>query len=370
MNKHNIKLSELKLHGQVTGEMSGGVFCMTVNRANPLGHCKPNIPCMHYVEVPGRFRLPLRIDIKAMIDVPSLYIMLGNGHTTFGNYFDNRRIDDIAHPQCKTNYFDNRIPFGKLVDISLTYDLKEMQVLVDDAERFHSKKEKYMRSALFNEMNADGFTLKISCDKRTQLQIASISVIEYEDTAGIEHFAEPVDYKFKPPAEKPSLEQCLTELPDALGLAITDINRWLVEMRPMKFKRQISTSGDQIKISYVALMQGFSYVIHIAGSAMYHTLQWYLITKGTPDKWGRKADDMENTLNSLAQTDSGYADRMFSNLQDCVGGYGSGCLAKTPYTYNDRTVIACHGKMYFNMNVSEFADVKRFIGAVKENCFA
>jgi hypothetical protein len=49
-----------------------------------------------------------------------------------------------------------------------------------------------------------------------------------------------------------------------------------------------------------------------------------------------------------------------------VGGFGPGCLAKSPYTFAGEKVIACHGKMVFTMNLSEFEDAKRFIGAVNE----
>jgi len=39
---------------------------------------------------------------------------------------------------------------------------------------------------------------------------------------------------------------------------------------------------------------------------------------------------------------------------------------KKPYTFLGEKVISCHGKMYFNMNLSEFDDVIRFIGAVND----
>ena len=364
MTEHSIDLAMLKLNGHALAQMRDGSLCMTVTRANPLNHCKPGIRCVHYAQVPGRYRLPLRIDVTAKIDVPSLYVMLGEGHANFGVHSDNRRLDDICEPQNKINYFNSRIPMNEFVHITLIYDLKEMQILIDGEERYYSKREKYMKSPMFGGMNDDGFPLKISCAKRTNLEIRSIHVTEYDDTAGIIHILDPKEDKPVPPTEKPTFESCLSGLPDALRAAVIDMDSWLRSLRPIKFKRQIDKNGE--KISYVASEQGFSYAIHPSGSVLYHTLQWYILTQGKPETWGRKADRMEDTLHHLAQSDPAFALRMFHNLQECVGGYGPGCLAKTPYTFAGEKVIACHGKMFFTMNLSEFEDVKRFISAVNE----
>ncbi len=103
MTEHNIDLSMLKTHGHALTEVREGVLWLTVTHANPLNHCKPGIKCVHYAEIPGRYHLPLRIDVTAKIDVPSFYIMLGEGHANFGVHFDNRRLDDICEPQNKIN---------------------------------------------------------------------------------------------------------------------------------------------------------------------------------------------------------------------------------------------------------------------------
>lgn len=364
MTVHNIDLTMLKLHGYTLSEMQDGILGMTVTRANPLNHCKPGIRCDHYAEVPGHYRLPLRIDVTAKINVPSFYIMLGEGHANFGSNFDNRRLDDICEPQNKINHFYNRIPMNEFADITIIYDLKEMQILINGEEQFYSKREKYMKSSMFKEMNERGFPLRISCAKRTNLEIRSIRVTEYDDTAGIVHTLDPKDDKYVPPTEKPAFESCLSELEEALRAAVVDIDGWFKTLSPMKFKRQISRYGD--KITYIASKQGFSYAIHISGNMLYHTLQWYILTQGKPETWGRKADRMEDTLNYLAQSDPDFARSMWGNLYECVGGYGPGCLAKTPYIFADEKIISCHGKMYFNMNLSEFDDVKRFISAVNE----
>ena len=364
MTEHNIDLALLKFHGQTFSEMRGGVLSMTVMHSNPLNHCKPGIPCVHYAEVPGRYRLPLRIDMTAKIDVPSFFLMLGEGHASFGAPFDNRRLDDLCEPQNKINQYDNHVLMNEFVDIALIYDLHEMQILIDGAQRYYSRREKYMKSPLFQAKNKEGFSLKISCTKHTHLEIRSIRITEYDGKAEINPIHDFKEVKPIPPAGKPTLASSLSGLPDNLYDAVIDLDEWLRTLRPMKFKRQIDKNG--VKISYVASEQGFSYAIHPSGDALYHTLQWYILTQGKPETWGRKTDRMEDTLNFLAQTDPAFARRMFHNLYECIGGYGSGCLAKTPYTFAGEKIVACHGKMFFNMNLSEFDDVKHFIKTVNE----
>lgn len=361
MTEHNIDLTLLAFHGHTLSKMRDGVLSMTVTHA--ANHCKPGMPCVHYAEIPGRFRLPLRVDLTARIDVPSLSIMLGKGHVSLGSPFDNRRLEDICEPRQKINLFHNCFPRNEFSDIALIYDLKEMQILIDGEERYYSKREKYMKSSMFQAMNEEGFPLRISCAKRTNVAVSRICVTEYDGTAGIIHF-NVQDDNIVPPTEKPTFENCIVGLPDEIRYVVMDIDGWLKAMSPMKFKRQIDRRG--CKITYVAPDQGFSYAIHISGNVLYHTLQWYILTQGKPETWGRKADQMEDTLKYLAQHDPAFAQRMFHNLYECVGGYGPGCLAKTLYTYANETVVSCHGKLYFNMNLSEFDDVKRFIGAVNE----
>ena len=340
---------------------------MTVTHANPLSHCRPGMKCVHYMELPGRYRLPLRIDMTAKIDSPALYVLLGEGHVNLGDYWSNRRLDDICEPHRKVTFFDNHLTMGQWNDISLIYDLKEMQIVVNGEERYWSKREKYMRSPLFEQMNAQGFPFKISCGKRTEVEVQSLQITECDGTAGIVRLpvAEGVQHAPPPkPGKKPDFAYCLSGLTEEQRAAVADMDGWLKALSPIKFKRTIDSNGT--KISYVASDEGFSYAIHPGFGVLYHTLQWYILTQGKPEKWGRKADRMEGTLNHLAQTDPAFARRMFENLYECVGGFGGEPVCPTPYAFEGKKKVACHGKMWFKMNLSEFEDVKRFIGAVNE----
>jgi len=129
----------------------------------------------------------------------------------------------------------------------------------------------------------------------------------------------------------------------------------------LKFKRQIEKNGN--KITYVASDFGFSYAIYLSNDIFDHSLQWYIITNGKPESWHRKADMMEETLNRLIHISPDFAERMFFNLDDCVGCYKN-CLAKTPYHLIDKHKTVCHGKLKFKMNASGFEDVRTFIDEI------
>jgi hypothetical protein len=131
----------------------------------------------------------------------------------------------------------------------------------------------------------------------------------------------------------------------------------------MKFKRQIEKNGN--KITYVASDYGVSYAIYLSNDIFDHSLQWYIITSGKPDTWHRKADRMEETLNRLANTSPDFAERMFHNLDDCVG-CGKNCLAKTQYRLHEKRKMVCHGKLKFTMSVSGFEDVRVFISTINQ----
>lgn len=365
MNEHMINLTQLQPHGQTYTEIRDGVLYLSSAKENPFNVCKGIRK--YYVEAPDRYRLPLRIEISVKVDSPALFMMLGGGSVDFGN----RRghIDDICGPHSGKNvFFNSRIPINEFVDITIIYDLKEMQIIVNGEERYYSSSEKYMRTKAFAAMNKEGFPLKISCDNRVDVQIRQVCVTEYDDTAGIVHLADIAEEKHipttMPPTGKPTFESCIAELSAPLHAAFEDIDVWLRSLHPVKFKRQIDKNGE--KITYVASEQGLSYQVYISGGVMTHTIWWYILTQGKPETWGRKADNMENTLSYIAKSDSDFAHKLFNSFYKCVGGYGSGCGGKTIYTFDSRKVVACHGKMHFNMNLSEFEDVKRFITAVNE----
>jgi hypothetical protein len=343
---------------------------MTTNRDIPTQRFEAeHLSINSYVYLPDKYKLPLRLDITAKIDAPGLYILLGKAHINFGTLWsDNRRIDDIVAPTRKTMAFDNHIEMNEFTDISVLYDLKEMQIIINGKERYYSKKEKYMKSPAFHEMNEEGFDLKIACDKLSNLCIKSISITEYSDTCNIFHSGEEQPAAIMrneaiTPGEKPTFEKCISRLPKDIQNEIINMDEYLKSIKPLKFKRQIEKNGN--KITYVASDYGVSYAIYLSNELFDHSLQWYIITKGKPETWHRKADLMEETLNRLSNASSDFAERMFYSLEDCVGCYQN-CLAKTKYQFREKQKMVCHGKLKFIMSVSGFEDVRTFVEEINQ----
>ncbi len=372
MKKHSIDLSRFLPQGQVVCEYKDSMLHMTTNRAIPTQRFdSEHLSINSYIYLPDKYKLPLRIDITARIDAPGLYVLLGKGHINFGTLCsDNRHIDDIATPARKTMQYYNHMDMNEFTDISILYDLKEMQVMIGGEERYYSTKERYMRSPAFSDMNNDGFEVKIACDKLVNLCISSITITEFDDTCGIFHPDTELPAAIAKnnaiaPGEKPTFEKCISLLPEYIQSEIVKIDEYLRALKPLKFKRQIEKNGN--KITYVASDYGLSYAIYLSNDIFDHSLQWYIITNGKPETWHRKADMMEETLNSLANEAPEFAERMFNNLDDCVGCYKN-CLAKTQYRFHDKHKTACHGKLKFKMSVAGFEDVRVFIEKIHSLC--
>ncbi len=263
----------------------------------------------------------------------------------------------------KTMNFHNHIDMNEFTNISLLFDLKEMQIIINGEERYYSKRERYMKSPAFSELNEEGLELKIACDKLVNLGIKSVTITEYGDTCGIFHSGTELPAAITKneviaPGEKPSFEKCMSLLPAHIQNEIVKTDVYLKSLKLLKFKRQLEKNGN--KITYTSSDYGFSYTIYLSNDIFDHSLQWYIITNGKPETWHRKADMMEETLNRLADTSPDFAERMFFNLDDCVGCCRN-CLAKTRYQLYDKYKMVCHGKLKFRMSVSGFEDVRVFI---------
>lgn len=365
MIKHNIDLARFLSKGQVECEYKDNMNYMTTNRAIPTRRFDAeHLSINSYIYLPDKYKLPLRIDIIAKIDAPGLYMLIGKGHINFGTLWsDNRRIDDIVTPARKTKHFHNYMAMNEFTNISLLYDFNEMQIMINGEERYYSKKERYMKSPEFSEMNKDGFEIKIACDKLVNLCIKSVSITEYNDTCGIFHQEMELPAAITKnnaiiPGEKPAFEKCISLLPKHIQVEIVKIDEYIKTLKSLKFKRQIEKNGN--KITYVSSDYGFSYAIYLSNDIFDHSLQWYIITNGKPETWHRKADMMEETLNRLAHKTLDSAERMFSNLDECVGCYKN-CIVKTQYQLHGKQKNVCHGKLKFKMSALGFEDVRVLI---------
>jgi hypothetical protein len=341
---------------------------MTTNRTIPTHHFDAeHLSINSCIYLPDKYKLPLRIDLTAKIDEPGLYILFGEGHINVGtNCSDNRRLDDFIAPTRKTKNFHNHINMNEFTDIAVLYDLNEMQILINGEERYYSKKEKYMKSPAFGERNKEGFELKLACDKLVNLCIKEICITEYENSCGIIHSEAELPPAITQnyvaaPGEKLTFDKYISNLPKYFQVELIKMDEYLKSLKSLKIKRILEKNGN--KITYVSSDYGFSYAINLNCDTFGHSLQWYIITSGKPETWHRKANMMEETLNRLDKHSPEMADRMFTNLLDCVGCYNT-CLAKTRYQFKDKQKIACHGKLAFKMSMAGFEDVRIFVDEI------
>lgn len=369
LKKHSIELNSVLSKGHIVKEIKNEMLSITTTQRLSNKFDKQDMQINNYAYLPDTYKLPLRIDITLKIDAPGVYLFLGSGHLNFGTpWSDNRRMDDIIEPSHKIRFFHNHIPINEFVDISVVYDFKAIQIIINGEERFYSVKEKYMKSKLLAELNNTGFTFKIASDKNTSLIIKTLNITEYDEIANIEHhnavLPEPIkSNEAVTQDQKPEFDTCISMLPKEIHDEILKTDSYLRSLKPMKFKRQIEKHGN--KITYLASDYGFSYTLYLSNDIMTHSLCWYIITNGKPDSWHRKADLMEATLKKLAETSPEYAEKMFNNLAECIGCYNP-CLAKTPYEFNGKNKLACHGMMEFKMCVSDFEDARTFINEIAE----
>ncbi|WP_105615815.1 hypothetical protein [Vallitalea okinawensis] len=368
MKKYNIDFDSILSKGHIVKEIKDDTLHLTTTERLATNFRTDNLDVKSYLYLSNTYKLPLRIDLRLKIDSPGFYLFFGKGHLNFGTpWSDNRRIDDIVQPNYKPRFFHNQIPINEFVNISVIYDLKAMQILINGEERFYSEKEKYMKSKLLKEENEKGFSLKLACDKRSNLVLKSLSITEYDKTAGIIHTNDNLPLPLTRNeavelGEKPKFESCISLLPRELGNEIVKTDAFLRSLKPLKFKRQIAKHGN--KITYLASDYGFSYALYPSNDIMYHSLSWYIITNSKPELWHRKKDMMEATLNKLDKTSPEFAERMFQNLRDCIACCK--CIVKTPYEYKGKKKLSCHGIMDFKMCISDFEDVRTFINTVNE----
>lgn len=367
MNEHRIDLTTLSPRGSANLRFADGIAELRSERSITAYsyNLRGGSVRRNSVLLPGAVRMPFRVDLTVRLDYPSFLLLVGDGHISFASpEQDNRRIEDPAMPSGKPNQggcaYDNTLPPDVLTDISVTYNPDEMQIRVGGGERFYSKKMAYMKDKNRSERNAEGFALALAVSKLSTLLIKSITVTEYDDRAPIERGA----FAPAPPRSesaedmKPTFESVISGLPRAIRDEVRKADGFLTALRPLRFKRTIDKSGA--KVTYVASDYGLSYAFQVSGTTLSHHFGWYIVYNGKPETWHRKADYMEETLAEIAKSDPELAGRVFYALNDCVGCYGSGCLAKTLYAYDGEKRLSCHGRVLLRMCREDFDDAREF----------
>ena len=379
MNHHHF---ECKGNALMKNTENGLWFTVTSSPPNNFRH--KNAVVRSYLEAEGLYRLPLRIDMTVSLDAPGFCVLLGDaGRVHFcSTWNDNRRIEDIVEPSTngKSMFFANQMPLHTPVAITVIYNLKSMQILINCEQRYYSVKELYMKSSAFPALNAAGFPVRLTCYKRTEVVLHSFTVAESEadiETVEQGYMPEPVMSNIalrpgdKPSYEnvvaslggKPTFDAMIADLPGDIRAKVLEIDGYLRSYKPIKFKRTLEKNGN--KVTYVASEAGLSYAIYLSRDLLTHSLQWYILTNSR-ENWGKRvANDLVTTLEKLSAEDAAFADHIFSCLQDCAGCGGPSCVARSSYTFHGKTTQSCHGKIEFKMSVTEFDDVLRLIQAVR-----
>ena len=373
MKKYNVDLKKVLSHGRIKTDFIGDfLYIMTQTQNNRF--YSHEMPLNSFVQIPQKYRLPLRIDIRAKIDVPSMFLILGKGHVTFGTSFlDNRRIGDIIEPNPKiVTAFDNNIKIDTFYDFSVIYDLKYMQILINDEEKYYSKSEKYMKSPLLETQNSEGLELKIAGSKQSNLIIATIAITEFDRD-------ELINFRLKPNNSdrrgiclsidrkvKTNYEECISKLSDEIKVEIMNIDNFLLSNKVLKVKRKIEGTSQACKINYVST-HGFSYALHVSETIVDHFFWWYMVSNYTyENKYMGQKNDMTNvTLKKVSEIYPDIADHLASYFDEC-SGCSKNCLVKKVYEYDGKKILACHGKMIMNMNVSTFKNMNLMFKVLSE----
>lgn len=316
----------------------------------------------HSAALPEKCAIPFRLDMRVKLDFPYFLLLVGGGYIAFLTLWqNNKKIDDPIKPSSKPNQdhhqYDNSMPLGEYVNISVTYGLSEMQIVIGDQERFYSTKQAYMKG---KESFSEKLPVSFAVAKGATLTIQEVLVTEYsaEEYLPIERSRLPETAATPPKEEKskPDFAQFLLGLPDKYREEVISTDAFLRALRPLKFKRTLA--GD--KLTYVAADFGISYAIYASGDASYHHFGWYIVYNGKPETWHRKADYMNEILACIAKEDPDLATRIFRALNDCVNCYGSRCLAKTLYSLNGENRLTCHGRVMLRMCKEDFQDTRAF----------
>ena len=367
MKEHQIALSMLTPYGKANTRIAGEALeVWTTHSVTPVGITDFSDRFKrHYVSLPEKYRLPFRVDMTVKLDFPAFYLFIGSGHITFASPGrDNRKMEDIAKPSGKPNQdrysYNNSLPLGEYVGISVTCGLDEMQITIGGEERFYSRKQAYMRAKELDTFRVEGFSIGLAVSKLSTLCVKTISVTELDGHTPVVRgaFEEAKPHVTAGERPKPSFERTISGLPQAFQDKIMEMDSYLTSLRPLKFKRMVDKGSS--KITYVASDFGVSYAIEAFGPQFTHCFNWYIVYNGKPETWHRKADYMEEILVEIAKSDPQLSDRIFYALNDCLGCHGPGCLAKTLYAYNGQKRLTCHGRVFLRMCDSDLHDAKEF----------
>ncbi|MCL2508846.1 MAG: hypothetical protein FWF05_06690 [Oscillospiraceae bacterium] len=355
MKTHNIALASFVPHGKVSVMMENGELHMT-------GGSDRNA----YAGIPGKFKLPFRVDITAKMDSPALTLRIGEGYINLNTGgMDNRRMMSVIGGETKPNLhrFDHRVALDEYFELSVIYGRKAMQLIINGEERYFNRKDIYMKSPMTDTDFPDGFGLSLACLKRTEVTVKSLTVTEYTEEP--EFAALPKeDFIYAPtltPTDHPALEGCIKDLSPELKACVRGMDKHLKEL---KFRRKIEGGYPESKITYF-VPKVVSYQIKISHHLLAHRttamLGFYINHAGERDQFNVQF------LSKLEEISPSLAGEIFYRMYElhcgsCRGNHS--CAHYNLTEYNGRKKNNCQHIVQFKMIPADFDDVKKVIGVI------
>ncbi|MCL2420510.1 MAG: hypothetical protein FWD03_01515 [Defluviitaleaceae bacterium] len=359
MKRYNILLESLLPKNKMKIKFENDELHVPAEEAN-LGKSR------HHVLVPGKFKLPFRIDMTVKLkfirtnQIASqlrLYIGKGNvyfngGHTSATDILTDTKSSVFGDNKLASAVYYNDIPSKEYVDISVIFGSNMMWAAVDGTYCYASDKLGYielLRGNAMPEAFQDGMDMAICGGTDTKLTIKSFAVTEYEND-------EPeIPEAFLNIPELSSFEWFVKGLPPKVQDEIIKMDDFLLnDMKgSLKFRRAIDKHGH---LTYKSPC-GLSYEIREFGVGNYHGTHW--VQSPT------KPDYTNDAIAKLAKSSPDLAESIFNKLLEC-SPHTRECKRRTSAELNGQSKSICTGKIYFEMLPAEFEVLKKYIAAAGE----
>ena len=360
MKTHKIPLDQFKPTGQVTSKMENGELVLTAINGN------------NRVALPGAYKLPFRVDMTVKANSSDITLLVGKGGISFSGFINTsgggiRRIDILTGKKetVKCDY-ENEIPLGEYINLSVVYGSKFTWVQVNDNICYVNGKAPYLD---LPKQFDNGLSLAVRPGKnKVELRVRSFTVTEYEND-------EP-----PPPAqvanapELSAFEWYIKSLPPHLRDQVIKIDKFLMAdmKRVLKFKKSVDTYGNLVYASPC----GFQFKLRkfiLASDAPEpgQLLEFGHMEKHEPGQmatsWARgsrhSADYTSQVLEKIAETSPDFADKMYNQLQYCSNVK---CKGNSKVEYKGGTTQTCSSSVIFTWNPADFADIRQMVMAVGE----
>ncbi|MCL2557246.1 MAG: hypothetical protein FWE09_02080 [Treponema sp.] len=152
-------------------------------------------------------------------------------------------------------------------------------------------------------------------------------------------------------------EIALADAPGEIRNDIIEMDAYLRQLRPLKFKRSIDKTGN--RIAYASPDFGISYAIRASDAQPSQDFGWYFLHDRQSKKWYRKTDYFEETLVEIAKTAPKSARRIFDAINECSSCKGDPCSA-IAYEHEGRRRLACYGRIRLGINREDLGCARLF----------